>query len=189
MFLNCDLKNIFFFFVGGSCLIYGTGDLKKFRSSSFSSSRLINHSSVWSLSLSFLPDNLESISPSFCLEPSNAWSEQDPVFQVASSENADWTSYYWFFPRFIISSSCCNSCSSALRIGVNAMLPDVLSGFITSLKNWSALKCIHRGVCGGTPSPNLGLSVFFNSFLKLSLRPYHLAFAPSANTVNIAFTL
>jgi hypothetical protein len=42
------------------------------------------------------------------------------------------------------------------------------------------------GVCGGAPSPDLGLSAFFNSFRKLSLEPFHLAFAASsANTVNI----
>jgi len=40
MFWNCDLKNNFF--VGGSCFIYGTKDLKKFRPSS---PCLINHSS------------------------------------------------------------------------------------------------------------------------------------------------
>ena len=72
----------------------------------------------------------------------------------------------------------------------NAIFPDVLPGSITSLKNCNALKCIHRGVCGGAPSPDLGLSAFFNSFRKLSLKPFHLAFAASsANTVNIAFTL
>jgi len=37
---------------------------------------------------------------------------------------------------------------------------------------------------------NLGPSIFFNSFLKYSLRPLHLAFAASAaNKVNISFTL
>jgi hypothetical protein len=63
-------------------------------------------------------------------------------------------------------SSSCDYCCSAMQIGVNAILPDVLPGSITSLRNCSSLKCIHRCVCGGTPSPDLGLSVVFFKFLS-----------------------
>ena len=62
--------------------MYVTKDPKKFRSSSFSFSCLINYSSFCSLNLPFLPDNLKLISLSFSLEPSNAQSEQNPVFQT-----------------------------------------------------------------------------------------------------------
>jgi hypothetical protein len=78
MFWNCDLKNNFF--VGGSCFIYRTRDLKKFRYLSLSSSCLINH-------LSFLFSKLIisswylRINFSFSLEPSNAQLQQDPLFQ------------------------------------------------------------------------------------------------------------
>jgi hypothetical protein len=39
-------------------------------------------------------------------------------------------------------------------------------------------------------SPDQGLSIFFNSFLKLSLRPLYFAFAASCvNKVNIMFSV
>jgi hypothetical protein len=83
-----------------------------------------------------------------------------------------------------------------VEISVNAVLPDVFPCSITSLRNWSASKCIHHGVCSGAPSSDLVLSffiyfyfilfIFFNSFLKLSLS---LSILPSPPSLQIRYVL
>jgi hypothetical protein len=70
--------------------------------------------------------------------------------------------------------------SSSSRSSEAGIFPYVFLGSITSFRNWRAVKCTHRGAIGCRLSPDFGFSSFFNSFLKLSLKPLHFVFATSS---------